>query len=64
MRPVYDALVAEIRMSDYGYWVVKYSISPGVYMSMMLCQTGLTRDQALTQAEIGLAAQTGQKVMR
>lgn len=64
MRPKYDALIVDVRMSDYGYWVVKFSVAPGVYLSMMVCQTGVTRDQAVTLAATGLVAQTGSKVRR
>ena len=58
----YDALVKDVRMSDYGYWVVTYSVSPGVDLSVMLCQTGLTPDQAREQAALALGTMTGQKV--
>ena len=58
----YDGIVTDVRMSDYGYWVVTISVSPGVYMSVMICQTGITRDQAQALAAVTLGSQTGQKV--
>lgn len=60
----YDALEINVRMSDYGYWVVTYSVSPGVYMSVMICQTGITADQARDLGTVALSNQTGQKVTR
>ena len=60
----YNAIVMGVRMSDYGYWVVTFSVSPGVYMSMMICQTGITPDQALALAGVTLSSQTGQKVTK
>jgi hypothetical protein len=60
----YDALVMGVRMSDYGYWVVTYSVSPGVYFSVMVCQTGITKAQALELGKVTLGHQTGQKVMQ
>jgi hypothetical protein len=58
----YDAIVTSVRMSDYGYWVVTYSVAPGVAMSVMVCQTGISPVQALTAGQATLTAQTGQKV--
>jgi hypothetical protein len=59
----YDAFVSSVRMSDYGYWVVTFSCAPGVTLSIMLCHTGITQQQAVDYAVTALAAQTGQKVM-
>lgn len=58
----YDALIMSVRMSDYGYWVVTYSVSPGVYMSVMICQTGISADQATDLGNVTVGSQTGQKV--
>lgn len=60
----YDALTMDVWMSDYGYWVVTYSVSPGVYMSIMICQTGITADQAYDLGTVALSSQTGQKVTK
>jgi hypothetical protein len=60
----YDALTMSVRMSDYGYWVVTYSVSPGVYMSVMVCKTGISADQARDLGSITLSSQTGQRVTR
>ena len=57
----YDALVKNVRMSDYGYWVVTYSAEPGLDLSLMVCQTGITPDQAKHLAEATLTTSTGRK---
>lgn len=58
----YDALVSDMRLSSFGYWVVKFSVAPGVDMSVMLCNAGLAQDEALERAAQTLSIQTGQKV--
>lgn len=58
----YDALTMDVRMSDYGYWVVTYSVTPGVYMSVMICQTGISRDQACELGSVTVRSRTGQRV--
>jgi hypothetical protein len=58
----YDALVSDVRMSDYGYWVVTYSVAPGLSMSVMVCNTTLDKDSAPTALSAALAALTGQTV--
>jgi hypothetical protein len=58
----YTAVPMSVRMSDYGYWVVTYSVAPGVYMPVVICQTGISPDTALSLAAVPLAAHTGQKV--
>lgn len=60
----YDALVMNVRMSDYGYWVVTYSVTPGVYMSVMICQTGITQAQASELGNVTVGNQTGQRVAK
>jgi hypothetical protein len=59
----YDAFVSNVRMSDYGYWVVTYSVAPGVTLSLMMCDNGYTQSEAVAAAGTVLTAQTGQKVM-
>jgi hypothetical protein len=49
-------------MSGYGYWVVTYSCAPGVDMSVMICDTGITADQAEELAEPTLLTMTRQEV--
>jgi len=47
---VYRPIVTGCRMSDYGYWVVDVSASPGKVVSVMICETGITPEQAATAA--------------
>lgn len=58
----YSAFVKDVRMSDYGYWVVTYSVAPGVDMSVMICQTGISREQAPELGHVTVSSQTGQRV--
>ena len=58
----YDALVSDVRMSDYGYWVVTYNVAPGLSMSVMSCNTALDRDSATSALSAALGAMTGQTV--
>jgi hypothetical protein len=58
----YDALVSDVSMSDYGYWAVTYSVAPGLSMSVTVCKTGITREQARDHGNIVLTWQTGQRV--
>jgi hypothetical protein len=46
----YKPLVISHRMSDYGYWIVDISASPGMVMSVMIAKTGITPDEARTLA--------------
>lgn len=58
----YDALISEVRMSDYGYWVVTYSVAPCLYLSVMICKIGITSQQAADLAAAPLSVHTGQRV--
>lgn len=58
----YDALVSDVRMSDYGYWVVTYSVAPGLSISVMSCETTHNRDSAPKALSVVLRAVTGQTV--
>ena len=43
---VYQPTALNTRMSDYGYWVVTVSVTPWQRMSVMLCQTGISPEEA------------------
>lgn len=58
----YDAYVTDIRMSDYGYWVVTYSVAPDLHLSVMVCKTGLSREQVAEFIAPALTQVTKQKV--
>lgn len=45
----------KVRMSDYGYWVVTYSLAPSVALSVMVCHTGISPQQAVSLATTTLA---------
>ena len=51
----------ETRMSDYGYWVVTVSTSPGRRISVMICQVGITPTQAQALALTGVTHVLGRK---
>jgi hypothetical protein len=50
MSPQYEPIIADTRMSDYGYWVVTISVKPWQRLSVMICSVGITREQAGTDA--------------
>jgi hypothetical protein len=50
----YAPLVSNVRMSDYGYWVVDVNVAPGKTMSVMIAVTGITPEQAASHALAGL----------
>jgi hypothetical protein len=58
----YNAIVKSVRRNSHGYWVVTYSCAPGVDMPVILCDTGITADQARVLASHTLLTMTGQKV--
>lgn len=60
----YDAFITDIRMSDYGYWVVTFSCAPDLQLSMMVCKTGLSRQQVAEFIAPALTQVTRQKVRR
>jgi Exonuclease I len=47
---IYKPLVIGCRMSDYGYWIVDVSASPGAVVSVMIAKTGITPDEARSLA--------------
>jgi hypothetical protein len=46
----YQPLIADVRMSDHGYWVVTISVTPWQRMSVMICQVGISPQEAETYA--------------
>lgn len=53
MAKHYEPIVADVTMSKYGYWVVTYSLAPGLRMQVMIAKVGITRDEA---ADLGFAS--------
>lgn len=47
-------IVLNTRMSDYGYWVVEIGVASGRHMSIMVCKTGITPDEAQALALTGV----------
>lgn len=62
MRHKYTALLKRAEMSQHGYWQVTYSLAPGVDTTVTLCQTGITREQAIADASATVTHLTGQEV--
>lgn len=46
----YEHLISDVRMSDYGYWVVTVAVSPWQRMSIMICSVGISPEQAIADA--------------
>jgi hypothetical protein len=56
----YEPIVADVTMSQYGYWVVELSVTPWQRMSVMICQVGISPDKARALALLSAApAQAG-----
>lgn len=53
MTHLYTPVVIGIRMSDYGYWVVDVSVSPGTVMQVMIALQGITSGEASQYALTG-----------
>jgi len=34
-------------MSDYGYWIVTYSVAPHLRLSVLVCKIGITSSEAV-----------------
>lgn len=49
----YAPITTDVRMSQYGYWVVTVSVSPWQRMSVMVAAVGISPD---TARELALAA--------
>lgn len=58
----YSAVMLSVEMNDYGYWVVTYSVAPGVYLPVTVCETGITSTEAVTRASATVTATTQQEV--
>lgn len=56
MAHEYTPLVADVSMSDMGYWLVTISVSPTKRLSIMIASVGITPDQAALAALGSLAA--------
>lgn len=61
MSPNYKPIVVDIRMSDYGYWVVTISADPTHRVSVMICSVGITREQAGNDALLTIAGTSARK---
>jgi hypothetical protein len=52
-------LVLNVRMSDYGYWVVEMGVASGRHVSIMICKQGITPMQAAELATTGVTHALG-----
>lgn len=46
----YDPIVLDVAMNRWGYQTVTISTAPGRRVAVMLCQVGITRDEAIAGA--------------
>lgn len=56
MVPKYEPLVADVTMSDMGYWLVTISVDPTHRLAIMIASVGITPDQAAWAALGSVAA--------
>jgi hypothetical protein len=57
----YTPYPVDVWMSQYGYWVVDLSVTPWQRMSVMICQVGITPDQARAAAMTSAMPALGRK---
>lgn len=55
MAHEYAPLVADVSMSDMGYWLVTISVTPTKRLAIMIASVGITPDQA-AMAALGCVA--------
>lgn len=53
---VYDPIVIDVTMSQYGRWVATVSVAPGLRMRVMASRVGSTQQEAADDAIIVVAA--------
>lgn len=46
----YEPIVIGVTMSQYGYWITEISVTPWQRMAIMVCQVGITPDEAKVAA--------------
>lgn len=64
MSHSYKPIVVDVRMSDYGYWVVTISTAPWQRISIMVTSVGITREQAGNDALLALTGIPARKVRK
>jgi hypothetical protein len=60
----YDAVEVNTRLSDTGYYVVEYSVAPGLRLSVMIATLGIPGSEVSAAGAATLTRQTGQKVTK
>lgn len=55
--PRYSPILVDVVQSQYGYWIVTWSLAPGLRMSVMCCKLGVTQQQA-AELTLGSVAAT------
>lgn len=60
----YDAVEVNTRLSNTGYWVVEYSVAPGLRLSVMIATLGVSEPEVSALGAATLTRQTGQKVAK
>jgi len=58
----HDAIVSDVTFTDYAYWRVTFNCAPGLRLSVLVCDTYLSKEEAVEQAVVTLGQQTGQRV--
>ena len=60
----YDAIVSHVEFNVHAYWEVTYSVAPGLYRTLTVCNNGIGHQEAVRLANTTLTVTTGQKVMQ
>jgi len=55
--PKYSPVLLSAEMNDQGYWVVTWSVAPGLRLPITACRVGISRSDAVgdTRTALGVA---------
>lgn len=58
-------LISDVKMSQYGYWIVSVSLSPGRSVGVMIVMQGVPPDKACQAAleSLGLSGNAGKEAL-
>lgn len=50
MQSKYEPILVSVEMNQYGYWTVTWSPEPALRFPVTVCQTGISREEAVSLA--------------
>lgn len=55
MAHQYEPVLLSAEMNDLGYWVVTWSVAPGLRLPVTCTRVGISRSEAISDASAALA---------